>query len=325
MMRYYFLIILSLLLFNGCDDGDLITSEVNLDNETNVQKCDDSNTLYKINGSEVIILNVSESNFINQVTPEGSPRVVSIGNEATAVFRKYSGVIDSKNICTNPAPANPVVLEEWGITGGTIEIITKSILDNSSPAAIVAFNHNIILKNVTFTSPSNEKVVYTEKIFGNYRTEVTKLPFKFEGTTIQKCDSKKLLFKYDNSEVLILELDPKLFEKSATPKGKPREVLINSLTNGIRNKVTYRTYNGSLNKEFFCATLTPSIPTLVEEWPAEDGEDGISGIVRVESEAANTTASVFKFTIILYKVIYKNGFREFTPTPDEYIFGSFEE
>jgi hypothetical protein len=322
-MKKYFLFILSIVLYTSCDDGDLISSEVNSDSQTAIQKCTDSETIYKINNTEVVILNISDKYFLNQVTEIEKPRVANLGTDATAVFRKYSGTVESKTICTNPAPANPVVLEEWNITGGTIEITTKEVFDNNSPAAVIAYNHYIVLKNVTFISPSNEKIVYTERIFGNYRTDVTKLPFNFAGTTVERCNNKKLIFKYDNKEALLLELDPKLFEKSATPQGKPREALVDDTT----NKVTYRSYEGNINKDFFCADVPPSDTKLLEDWPAIEGVDKTSGIIRVESEAANTAGTVFKFTIKLYKLTYKikGGIKEFTPKPEEYVFGSFEE
>jgi hypothetical protein len=321
-MKYYLATLLFVLSFIGCNDGDIITTDINIDSVTSVSKCTDSNTLYKVNSDQALLLNISDSYFPNEVTLANTPRIVTLGNGASAVYRKYSGTVTTASICTNPAPATPVVLEEWNIIGGKIEITTTEIFDTTIPTKIIAYNHNVIFKNVTFVSPSRQEIVYTEKTFGNYRTDVIVLPFEFTAAITQKCSTKNLLFRYNNNEVLLFEVDPALFVNAATPVGAPRERLLNSTTNNFANKVTYRSYNGNLNIDFFCASVTPASPLLTQEWITDDGVAGTSGIIRVETEALNT--STFKHTIKLYKTTFKNGIKAFSPNPDgEYIFGTY--
>jgi hypothetical protein len=321
-MKYFVGVLLCFFTFSGCNDGDLITSEINLDTLTTVQKCTDSSTLYKINGQEALLLNIAETFFPNIETPASIPTVVNIGSGATAVYRKYSGTPITTTICANPAPATPIVTEEWNIVGGTIEITTVKIPDTTTPTTIVGYNHNIVLKNVTFVSPSGQQITYTTKEFGNYRTNIITLPFNFATTTTVKCLTKNLLFRYDNSEVLILDVDPALFLNDPTVVGTPRQRLVNSVTNTITNKVIYRKYNGGLNADFFCGSLTPATPFLIEEWNAVNGVATTSGIITVDTEALNSTT--FRHTIKLFKTSFKNGIREYSPNPNgSYLFGTY--
>ena len=274
-MKYFIILFLNLSLLTGCNDGDLITETFNFETNTNVIKCEASNILYKINASEALILNTPEENFPNVETVVNIPRVVPIGNATSILYRKYSQTVAANSICNSPAPATPVVLEEWNIIGGKIEIITTKLFDTNG-TTVVAYNHNIVLKNVTFVS-AGKQVVYDTYAFGNYRTNVIKLPFEFTLSQTIKCTNNNLIFRYNANEVLLLDLDQSIFVNSATAVGSPRTQLINAT-----NKVVYRTYNGSLNANFFCSSIPPSSPLLVDEWIGQDGVLGVSGIIKVE-------------------------------------------
>lgn len=319
-MKYFFAVLFCATLLTACDDGDLITVEIDIDSVTTVSKCFDISTLYKISGNQAIILNIDENNFPNVVTAANTPRVVTLGNSASAVYRKYSDIVTKDSFCSTSAPATPTVLEEWTISGGTIEITTVAISSTTTPITTIAYNHAIVFKNVTFISPTGQEIAYPSKEFGNYRTDVIVLPFDFEAAATQKCSTKNLLFKYSGTEALLFEVDPLLFESMVTPIGTPRERVIN----GTSNKVYYRVFNGNLNIDFFCAISQPALPTLKEEWIAINGVNAVSGIIRVETTASGTSPQVFTHTIKLYKTTFKNGIKEFSPNPTgDYVFGTY--
>lgn len=309
-MKYFLTLFISVLLLTGCDDGNLITENFVFETAT-IQKCADSNILYKINDQEALILNTPETSFPNTETAIDTPRIVAIGGTTSLTYKKFSERTSTNNICNTPTIP---VLEEWTVSGGTIEITTNKIADTNG--VIVAYNHNIVFKNITFVTP-DKQIVYDSYVFGNYRTEIVNLNFDYSLATTQNCGGNNLIFKYNNTNALLLDVDATLFANVVTPIGSPRTALINTTT----NKIIYRVYNGSLNTNFFCAAITPSTPTLTKEWIAEDGVAGTSGIISVETVAVGAT---FKHTITLYKTTFKNGIQTYIyPTNDNFVFGDY--
>ncbi|ENG5660723.1 hypothetical protein ABUT75_002286 [Flavobacterium psychrophilum] len=305
-MKYFLAIIISVLLLSSCDDGNLITENFVFENAT-VQKCSDSNVLYKINGAEALIFKSLDTFFenIEQV------KTYSISGNANLIYRKFATTTSTNNICNIPTIP---VLEEWTVTGGTVQITTTKILD-SNRTTVVAYTHNIVFKNITFTTPSKQ-IVYDTYVFGNYRTEVVDLHFAYDLITTQNCGGSNLILKYNNNNALLLDVDATLFPNSTV--GSPRTRVINSTT----NKVVYRVYNGSLNTNFFCSAITPSTPNLTEEWIAQNGVEGASGEIRVVTVAIDATH--FKHTITLYKTTFKKGVLTYIfPTSDNFIFGTY--
>jgi hypothetical protein len=309
-MKYFLALFISVLLLTGCNDGNLITENFVFENAI-IQKCASSNVLYKINDVEALILNTPESSFPNVETVLGTPRVVTITGTTSLIYRKFASTTTSTNICDTPTIP---VLEEWTVSGGTMEITTNKVLDGSG--ITVAYNHNIVFKNITFVAP-DKQVVYDSYVFGNYRTDVVNLNFDYALVATQNCGGNNLIFKYNSNNALLLDVDPTLFINAVTPVGFPRTRVINSTT----NKVVYRVYSGSLNSAFFCAAITPSVPTLTEEWVAQDGIAATSGEIRVETVAFGAQ---FKHTITLYKTTFKKGVLTYIySTSDNFVFGEY--
>ena len=152
-MKYFLTVFISVLLLTSCDDGDLITENFIFENVT-VQKCNNSNILYKINAAEALIFNTPETNFPNTETVINTPRVVAIGGLTSLTYRKFATTTSTSNICDTPTIP---VIEEWTVTGGTAEITTTKITDTNG--IIIAYNHNIVFKNITFITP-NKQIVY---------------------------------------------------------------------------------------------------------------------------------------------------------------------
>ncbi len=305
-MKYLWIIFVSSFLFSACNDGDLITKTFNFEG-VSVQKCAASNILYKINYQEALILNTPETNFPNT---EGTS-TINIGGTTSLTYKKYSETASTSEVCTIPTLP---VLEQWNVVGGTIEITRNKIFDTDG-ITVLAYNHNIVFKNVTFVA-NGEQIVYDTYTFGNYRTNIVNLDFDFTLATTQKCSTNNLIFKFKDNKALLLDVSSSLFLNAATTT--PRTAIID----GINNKVVYRIFSGSLNTNYFCASITPSAPILTEEWIAKNGVADVSGIITVETIAIDATH--FKHTITLYKTTFENGVQSYIyPLSDNYIFGEY--
>lgn len=294
---------------NSCNDGDLIVESFNFDNAI-VQKCTNSTILYKINANEGLIFNTPQSTFPNVV----QTKFYDIGSSTTLQYKRFNSTVTSYDICGTPTVLET---ENWSVSGGKVKVVTTQVLASDN-ITVLAYNHAISFENVTFVT-NGKQVAYTTYNFGNYKADLVNLNFDFVTATTQKCISNTLIFKYNGTKVLLLDVDPNLFANAITPTGSPRTAIINSTT----NKIIYREYSGNLSNAFFCSAITPSTPTLSTEWIAEDGDLNIKGIIKVDTEAT-ATPNLFKHTIKLFKVNFKNGVQEYSPAPNgDYLFGEY--
>lgn len=301
-MKYFFTFFISFLVLTGCDDGDIIEPTFDF-NSASVQKCSSSNILYKISDEEALLLTTPETSFPNV---EGVT-TVAVSASTSIVYKKYSSSTNAANVCDTPTLS---VLEEWAVSGGNLEITTTKILDTNDPTKIIAYNHNIVFKNVTFVAP-NKQIVYDSYAFGNYRTEIIDLDFDYAAATTQTCSGNNLVFKYNDTNALLLDVDVSLFNHTL---GEKIQVI------DANNKVVYRVYNGSLNANFFCSSIPPSSPTLTEEWVAQNGVASTSGIIKVET--TQETPTTYKHVIKLYNTTFKKGIATYNPAPNaDYTFG----
>ncbi|HEY6144599.1 MAG TPA: hypothetical protein VIV55_14400 [Flavobacterium sp.] len=317
MKRVISLLVLALFL-NGCDDGDLTMENINFDDITTIQSCTTNDILYKLKEKESLLLEMPESEFVNDPTVPGEPILLDINNSThRVIYRFYDGAVSSNNICNTIPPAIPVVTDQWTGTSGKIQIITTAIkttnsTDNST--RITGYNHNITFKNITFARTSGNQV-YETFAFGDYITPATSLPFGFD-QLVEQCPTSKQLYNYTSSETLTIDdIDPALIVNTETPLNTPRTSLISSL----QNKLTYRLYsNGILTPSYFCTTPTPILPTIKEEWNGVNGVEGISGIIEVTTIKSGTSG--YKHTIVIRNATLKKGNSEFK-LGDNYIYG----
>ena len=303
-MKYFWFVLLSFFLLNSCDDGDIIEDTFNFSTIT-VQKCSNSTVLYKINEAEALVFTTIDTNFPNA---EGTKTLFVDGTNKIS-YKKFASKTSSSNICDTPTIA---VLEEWKVTGGTIEIVSTKILDTNNPSKIVGYNHAITFKNITFNK-SDGQLVYDNYVFGNYRTDVVDLNFNYNTATLLNCSNTNLLFKYNANNALLLDIEASLYTHHTVGT---KTALINSTS----NKVSYRVYDGGVNEAYFCQAIPPTSPALKEEWKAEDGVTDTSGMIVVET--TQQTQTTFKHTIKLRKVTFKKGVLTYSPSPNgDYVFG----
>ena len=299
-MKYFLTILFSLFLFCSCNDGNLIEETFDFASAS-VQKCSTTNSLYKISGKEALVFNTPETNFPNS---EGTLSI-AVGGDTNILYKKFSSTTSTNEICGTPTIS---VIEEWNVVGGTVTITSTKIFDAAN-TKVVAYNHKITFKNITFITPTKQ-VVYDSYEFGSYITNVIDLNFNYTTAITQTCTGNNLIFKYSGSNVLLFDVDATLFDHTLGTKTK----LIDS-----NNKVVYRIYNGSLNSNFFCAAIPPSTPSITEEWIAQNGVSTTSGIIKVETVLSGTQ---YKHTIKLYNTTFKKGINDYNPAPNaDYTFG----
>lgn len=312
--------VISLLIFvlflNSCDDGNLTLETISFD-DVATQSCSENEILYKIKDKEALLLQIPTTSFTNEPTDSGLPTVIDIDNSTyRVVYRFFNGAVTADNICNIIPPATPTVNDQWTGLSGKIEITTtavKTTNTTNNSTQITGYNHNIVLKNITF-SKTNGTQVYETFPFGDYVTAATSLPFGF-GKVLTQCPSSKQVYNYTSSQSFTLDnLDSSLIVNTETPIGSPRTALIGTSS----NIVTYRLFSGIITSSYFCNTTIPTTPLISEEWNAVSGVSGVSGIIEVTTIKNGTSA--FTHTIVLKNVTLKKGNSDFK-LGDTYAFG----
>ncbi|MFN2261145.1 MAG: hypothetical protein ABR595_03665 [Psychroflexus sp.] len=152
-MKKFFLIILLISVFQSCDDGDIIVSDFNFNEDTNLNLCQDDNTniLHYIDSETNEAISFTFQNADFDGTFEGlmppEPITIQINNTNRINYRLLDGEASSSEyFCQDIPPSSPLVVEEYvSTTGGTatIEIIIESQDDGDGiPAADEDLNGN---------------------------------------------------------------------------------------------------------------------------------------------------------------------------------------
>lgn len=93
----------------------------------------------------------------------------------------------------------------------------------------------------------------------------------FDSAAIQFCtapqtNAKNILFKINESEALILEL-----QSGVLNNGVSGETVITESTVPGQSQVTYRVFSDNVTKNYFCDDIPTVEPIVVDEVEAEDG------------------------------------------------------
>lgn len=297
-----------LVLTNSCDDGNLTQEDISFE-DVNTQSCSANNIIYKIKEKEALLLEIPKTTFTSEPTPVGEPIELNISTSSNrVVYRFYNGTVAANNICETIAPATPVITDQWTATSGTIQIVTtavKTTNETTNATRISGYNHNIVLKNVTFAK-ANGTQVYETFPFGDYSTSATNLAFNFD-QSLEKCSASNEVYNFNTSEAFILNIDPNLILNEATALNTPRTGLIGSSTNAL----TYRLLTGGIvTADYFCNATTPTTPAISQQWTGVTGVSGVSGIIEVTTTTNGPNS--FKHTIVLKKVSLQKGNSDFS-------------
>lgn len=101
--------------------------------------------------------------------------------------------------------------------------------------------------------------------------DITLESFNFDDGLIQKCpDSKELIFKTSNDELLLINLGEANYNSLFQPietGSTPRTLTITS----TQNQVIYRKYSSTVSQNTVCSIVPVSSPTVTKEWLATGG------------------------------------------------------
>jgi hypothetical protein len=317
-MKKLFGLLAFTLFLSGCDDGDLTVENIDFTTVTG-EHC--GNIVYKLKDTEALFFEVEsyDAAFKNDATPAGLPIILEINDDNRIFYRSYNGTVGDDNICETVQPGTPNILEEWTITGenGTIEITTTPVIVANTATGfeggekIERYRHSIVFRNVYLNAPGGTEFRDLYDEFGDYVTTANVLPFNFDDQ-LDKCGN--LVTNTNGSEGITLDIDPALIVNAATPAGMPRTGLIGATT----NKLLYTLFESQVTAAYFCTTPTPATPIVKEQWMADEGVSGISGIIEVTP--IESGPGVFIHEIHLKKVTLRRGNSSFL-LADDYMLG----
>jgi hypothetical protein len=120
----------------------------------------------------------------------------------------------------------------------------------------------------------------------------------FEEATTKSCTSNNILYRLNEKEALLLEIDKTIFQSEPTTVNSPIEISI-----GEDNRVIYRFYNGKVDSDNICETIPPATPNVIDEWKATGGT---IQIYTTAIKTTNTTNNSTKITGYNHNIIFKN-------------------
>lgn len=155
MHKYFFLFLFFSFIFYSCDDGNIITTTFDFDDETDLSLCseDDLNVLYFIDSetNEAISFEFSLDDFDGTFLGDNNVELEEIEIEIDATnkvtYRRLnSGTSGSDYYCQQIPPSSPQVIEEFiSTTGGTATLqirIQEQDDDDGVPAELEDINNN---------------------------------------------------------------------------------------------------------------------------------------------------------------------------------------
>ena len=158
-MRNILVIICVLFLFISCDDGDIIT--VDLDFGDDLSRCEnnqDSYLIYKVrtdpSESLAIIIPRTATNelLFTEATPEGTPTQLE---DVRFIYRTYNRDIATGELCELVPAADLTIIEDYESSSGTIEV-TATVEDDDGDGIPTAFEldtENADGDNDPYTNP----------------------------------------------------------------------------------------------------------------------------------------------------------------------------
>jgi len=131
-MYRYLGVLLLLVVFTSCNDGDIIVTSFDFENQE-LSVCGEgtSKVLYNINNEnifETISFTLSSSQLSNLdnvlATNTGQSISIQLTESNEIIYRTYDGTVPNNYFCGVIPPSSPKVIEEFKSVGGTVEIST---------------------------------------------------------------------------------------------------------------------------------------------------------------------------------------------------------
>jgi hypothetical protein len=311
-----------LVLILGCDDGDMTFKTFDFRSE-GTEKCPDSDIIFKIKDTEVLILKLSAAALVNvstfdPVTGENTPRLVDIGTSgSTITYRNYTAKASKETLCNEIPPATPSVIDEW-IGQGKLSITTK---ETRLDGRLTGFQHQITLKNITFTK-GEETITINDNNFG---TVDRKFDFTFnfipqgeDKPSVKQCDGANgLIYTINGNEALILSLPAGTFPTAPGTKSIDLKGLSNL------NRLIFKVFESTATRNYICNTIVT--PVVKQHWNASEGE------IIITTKEGTIPGSIIH-EIRLKNVLFRNAKNDqetfklsevIPPSSENYFFGTY--
>lgn len=131
-------VFLLLFLFTSCDDGDIIVTTFEFEDE-NFNLCSEGRNklLYHIksdNVYETLSLELNSPRFStvdNELTVDDLPVTIELTGSNRIIYRTYDGPVPADYFCGNVPPATPRVLQEYRSVGGRVIIRTLEVANRT--------------------------------------------------------------------------------------------------------------------------------------------------------------------------------------------------
>lgn len=297
-MKRFLGILICVLAFSGCDDGDLIVDTIDF-SAVKTDGCSTNNLLYKLKDNESLILNIPSSTFASNPTVPGVPISLDVNATNQVVYSFYDGKVLSGNICDLIPPATPNINSQWKASSGKIEIVItdiKKLDETNNSTRITGYNNSIVFKNITFDKGNGTSQFYETFAFGDYIKTADTLPFAFEAV-LNICSSGQV-YEFSTNESFTLDIDPALIVNEVTVPGSPRTGVIGA----VKNKLVYRLFNGIVPPEYFCQKTDPTLPTKNQEWLGKEG-----GIIEVTTTTSGPNSFAHTITFKNVTLVKENS------------------
>lgn len=327
-MKKIFSLIAVLILLCGCDDGDMTFKTFDF-STASANSCTVDNGLlyYKINGSEVLVLELAEgvlTNSPNLINGKNEPREILITGNNKITYINYASAPTSSTFCTRFAAGTTDSDDRW-IGTGTISVITTAKLNDK--LKITGYDHQVTLKNTTFTK-GGESITINNNFFGTI-TILNGFTFDFLGTditippVINRCENNDLLYTNKNQSLLVAELSSleDYFPSAAGETSVP--------LNNISERVLFTMFDVTVRPDRICqpgGTGVVGNPINNQRWTS------LSGTMVIKTVAEPGAGNLFKSTVYLKDVIFSNilnptvtfSLNEVVEvTTDGYLFGTY--
>lgn len=168
-------LILLLLFFSSCDDGDIIVTTFDFEEETfNLCSNGRDKFLYHVNNSDVfetLTLQLNNPGFAlgdnELVLSEETLRITLTGNNVIT-YRTYDAAVptgQNSYFCSLNPPSTPRVLQEYKSVGGTV--IIRTVLINGNYESLIEVE-NLQLQN---QGADGGDISFTSKVLGRFVTQ----------------------------------------------------------------------------------------------------------------------------------------------------------
>ena len=162
------ILLLSLLFFFSCNDGDLQIETIDF-NGVSIDFCelitDTSSTFFfKLNPTEALILQLQNGILKNEAS--NGAITSEVPGQSQVTYRIFDGDVSANYFCDELRPATPLVVEEIPAGGGSVLVTTVQ-----SETDTLAFEHTIELKDISFVNSKGERI--TNLLIDNFGTITT--------------------------------------------------------------------------------------------------------------------------------------------------------